>query len=590
MFKASHRVIMALLSGTLSLLCQVSAAEFTAAGADPVSITGKVDEFRTALGGVNNGTGPGTTSGRREINWDAVPDDRASPSIFPDDFFKTTRGLVMSAVAVPGITGGIGFEVSADAVNPTATLPRFGNINPAYTETFAPFTPERLLTIVNSTQMDVTFFVPGGTAQAVVSGFGVVFNDVDESTSTTVEFFDNANLSLGIVRALPGTFSFAGFISAADRPIFRVRITAGDTILSNLNTDGAGNDLVVMDDFLYGEPVAVAAPLIISPLSITVQVNQPINYTLIASGTPPFIYTASLTGPDAGSEPTNGSLPPGLSFGPTTETTTATITGSPTDIGSHVIFVSAKNAFGLDQRTIVLSITAVPPGPGSKTNTDSDGDGFPDEIENAENVTTKIVSTKPNRNFELFSDPNSSESTPFNNVRTKPEENSQIRPAVSGGIITSVTARVQMLFGRAQRDQIFVTGTLPVAIDTSLFSPTSDGEPNRLFVLDVGGVVQSFPIPRPRNKNAQGEPVEAPNQVRRKDRRLKITGNTFEAAFVRGNFAPFLIDEGMTNTNVTDRQVILPVVVLHKQQLFRTDVTLTYNATARGRDAKGIAK
>ena len=36
----------------------------------PASISTTVDAFRAALGDPNNGNAPGTTGGRREINWD----------------------------------------------------------------------------------------------------------------------------------------------------------------------------------------------------------------------------------------------------------------------------------------------------------------------------------------------------------------------------------------------------------------------------------------------------------------------------------------------------------------------------------------
>src|SRR5262245_1746747 len=52
------------------------------------NITPKVNEFRMMLGDVLNTT-PGQTSGRREINWDGVPDMFATQKI-PSDFFNPT--------------------------------------------------------------------------------------------------------------------------------------------------------------------------------------------------------------------------------------------------------------------------------------------------------------------------------------------------------------------------------------------------------------------------------------------------------------------------------------------------------------------
>jgi hypothetical protein len=52
--------------------------------------------------------------------------------------------------------------VSADSDNPARALPRFGNINPKYVDTFKAFSPERLFSPVGSNIADVTFFVNVG--------------------------------------------------------------------------------------------------------------------------------------------------------------------------------------------------------------------------------------------------------------------------------------------------------------------------------------------------------------------------------------------------------------------------------------------
>ena len=70
------------IAGGLSLLLFIFSA--TAApivrqgsGANTAALQTIVDLFRTDLGGANNGVGGCFTSGRREINWDGVPDDSA---------------------------------------------------------------------------------------------------------------------------------------------------------------------------------------------------------------------------------------------------------------------------------------------------------------------------------------------------------------------------------------------------------------------------------------------------------------------------------------------------------------------------------
>jgi hypothetical protein len=97
-----------------------------AAGGTPAAIQLAVDAFRADLGGVNNGSTPGSQpGGRREINWDgggaAVP-----PTLDPSPMTRfSNRGAVFT-------TPGTGFEISG------APTPNFGEINPTYTALFAP--------------------------------------------------------------------------------------------------------------------------------------------------------------------------------------------------------------------------------------------------------------------------------------------------------------------------------------------------------------------------------------------------------------------------------------------------------------------
>ena len=100
----------------------------------------KVDEFRNALGASNGTTVGEQASGRREINWDGVPDNRASPNAFPFNFFN--QNAAGTARGVEFTTSGTGFEVSAALGNPTATPVQFGNINPLYPSLFEPFSPQ----------------------------------------------------------------------------------------------------------------------------------------------------------------------------------------------------------------------------------------------------------------------------------------------------------------------------------------------------------------------------------------------------------------------------------------------------------------
>jgi hypothetical protein len=207
---------------------------------------------------------------RREISWDGVGAFNAPPNELPADFFNVTspRGVVLSSP-------GTGFQVSSKISDNTGLAPLFGHINPAYTNTFLPFSGERVFTALDANVVDVDFFVPGTTKPAYVKGFGAVFSDVDVTGSTMMEFFDPAGASLGafvVPSGVPAvgqttpTFSFFG-VSSSDLKIGRVRITSGAAALSATVLDEPPTrDLVVMDDFIYAEPqeAGVGAPITVS--------------------------------------------------------------------------------------------------------------------------------------------------------------------------------------------------------------------------------------------------------------------------------------------------------------------------------------
>src|SRR5262249_61813665 len=101
-----------------------------------------LEQFR-ALQGDNLGNKPAARKGRREINWDGVPDEKAAPAFLPADDFRG-RGVILK-------TPGQGVQVSARGGNPGGTLPHFGNINPSYVQTFLPFSADRMFSPIGST-------------------------------------------------------------------------------------------------------------------------------------------------------------------------------------------------------------------------------------------------------------------------------------------------------------------------------------------------------------------------------------------------------------------------------------------------------
>jgi hypothetical protein len=253
---------------TISLLI-FSTAAFAAAvvrqvgGANAAAIQATVDQFRTDLGGGNNGVNGSFTSGRREINWDGVPDSFSEPNTLPNNFFNSNspRGVIFNTIAEEG-NGGASNQFAVSANTASGTAVRFGNINATYSSVFTTFSAERLFIARNASNMEITFFIPGTKIPATVSGFGAVFADVDSATGqnrTIIRYYaaDGIQLSAASAPALNNGLSFVGVSFNAGERVARVVIETGSETLSSTATDGTnGVDAVAMDDFIYGEPRA----------------------------------------------------------------------------------------------------------------------------------------------------------------------------------------------------------------------------------------------------------------------------------------------------------------------------------------------
>ena len=117
----------------------------------------------------------------------------------------------------------------------------------------------------------VSFFV-GSSTPATTKGFGVVFSDVDHRGSARLRLFDSAGRNLGtyLAPACPGGFSFLG-VRFPEPIVARVEILSGQAALGPDSFDissrhhGPARDLAIMDDFLYGEPIANSDALALSP-------------------------------------------------------------------------------------------------------------------------------------------------------------------------------------------------------------------------------------------------------------------------------------------------------------------------------------
>lgn len=219
---------------------------FTATG----DINAKLNEFRQVLGSTINTT-PGVTGGHREVNWDGVPDSLIGKPL-PSDFFNPVgtetnlagrqRGLVYA-----GVNGQ--FIVSKN---------NFKDIDPAFVDGHS-FSGTQTFSNVNSNLWQIEPEVAGKAESATVRGFGIVFSDVDVENSTSMEFF-NESRSLGkffVPKHDNNTsFSFLGVFFKNEK-VTSIKVGHDGPLNSGEKdiTQGGTKDLVILDDFLYDEPV-----------------------------------------------------------------------------------------------------------------------------------------------------------------------------------------------------------------------------------------------------------------------------------------------------------------------------------------------
>ena len=227
-----------------------TAPELAVGRADKVVITATGDlaaaltEYRNLLGANNGGVDGPLEGGRRQITWDGVPELQTNTNDFPGDFFNvaTPRGVIYT-------TPGSGFRISNNDAS---------DLDPSYGVQFQALSPERTFFAVGSEITEVTFRVVGSDVPAASRGLGVVFSDVDRMGSASLKLFDAQGRSLGQyhapIRSDAAGHSFVGV--AFDDPIVaRVVITSGQGALTGLDlSDGGNRDLVIMDDFILGEP------------------------------------------------------------------------------------------------------------------------------------------------------------------------------------------------------------------------------------------------------------------------------------------------------------------------------------------------
>jgi len=236
----------------MPLAAQPAAAIFGASGADAAAIRSAVTAFQESLGPLNAPGATGNPAGRREINWDGVPVGFSSPNNMPPDFFNknSVRGAVFAADH-PDWTG---FQVSTNSADGPV---RFDNLYAGNAAIFSVFSAQKLFTSVGTNVYNLDFFVPGTEVRGKVKGFGAVFANVALPFTSAIELYNGDGLLLGryYVPVAAKGLSFIG-VTFANKMVTRVRIVPGNAVVGTADDPANGRNVVVVDDFIYGEPTS----------------------------------------------------------------------------------------------------------------------------------------------------------------------------------------------------------------------------------------------------------------------------------------------------------------------------------------------
>ncbi|MBP6820233.1 MAG: hypothetical protein KA368_01755, partial [Acidobacteria bacterium] len=232
-----------------------TAAAFSGAGT--TAATDAFNVFRTAIGGADNSTVVGPqTSGRREINWDAVKLDGT-------DFNNVTTPIVANKITGIPVNRfqarGVRFDVVSAVSNDG-----FASANASIASQFPAFSAANTFASFSSNNYAVDFVLAGTTIPAATRGFGAIFLDVEQANTSSIEYF-NGTVSLGkffVPVGQNGQPEFMGVLFGS-AVVTRVVITTGTAQIFNFSngqvtagaSESATTDLVALDDFIYGEPL-----------------------------------------------------------------------------------------------------------------------------------------------------------------------------------------------------------------------------------------------------------------------------------------------------------------------------------------------
>jgi uncharacterized protein (TIGR03437 family) len=245
------------------LLVSGATAQVVFSGGGTAAATTARNNFRTAIGGVDNVGGAATTTGRREIGWDGVRLDGT------DNGGNTTVIVANKITGIPvnrfqnrGAIFGAITAVANDG---------FASANAGVAGQFPAFSPANTFAAINSNQIEVNFVIVSAATTAPVNaatqGFGVIFLDVEKANTSSIEFF-NGTVSLGKYFVPVGPSGEAEFLGVLyNAPIVtKAVITHGEAAIFNFNagavTPGQADtavDQAATDDFILAEPVSLTS-------------------------------------------------------------------------------------------------------------------------------------------------------------------------------------------------------------------------------------------------------------------------------------------------------------------------------------------
>jgi hypothetical protein len=241
---------------------------FKGVGADA---TTAFNDFKTAIGGQNNGAQGPQSSGFRTINWDGVRLDGTdvNPNTVVIDP-GTTVAIPENRFRAQGALYAEPYAVSGDG---------FVSVNPDVAGQFPAFSPNNTFVMFDEESgkfddrfIEQSFTLPGTDTPAATRGFGAIFTDVELANTSSIEYFSGSK-SLGKYYVDPsatsGDTQFLGVLFD-DSIVTDVTLTVGTNAIFSF--DGTsfqsfgpedlanGIDLAVTDDFAFAEPTKVPEP------------------------------------------------------------------------------------------------------------------------------------------------------------------------------------------------------------------------------------------------------------------------------------------------------------------------------------------